>query len=216
MGERAGAQGTGTRAQGEAPPARRRRPATVKEVKALSHPLRIRILRLCAVRELTNRELADRLDTTPGTVLYHVRQLVDSGLLVPAPVRTGASGALEKPYRATGESWWLDGPLIGAGDEAADAPVEALRRELEEVGPDSVRDYARFVLHLSDEDRDELGRRILAVLDEYVLTEHERRGRPAYGGAFLLHALADRDPAGGGATAPRDGEAGPGPDGAGR
>lgn len=193
MGEQAGTedpQGTPD-TQGARPPARGRRAATVQEVKALSHPLRIRILRLCLVRELTNKQLADRLETTPGTVLYHVRLLVDAGLLVSAPARTGASGALEKPYRATGESWWLDGPLLEAGEEASSAPMEALRRELEEAGPASVRSHARFVLHLSDEEIAELDRRIVAVLDEYVLTDHERRDRPAYGGAFLLHRLAD-------------------------
>ena len=168
---------------------RARRPATVQEVKALSHPMRIRILRLCLTRELTNKELADRLDTTPGTVLYHVRQLVGSGLLVPAPVRTGSSGALEKPYRATGESWWLDGPLLDAEPGSA-APVEALRQELDEAGSDSVRLYSRFVLHLSGEDVSELDRRILAVLDEYVATDEQRRDRPRYGGAFLLHRPA--------------------------
>ncbi len=111
----------------EAKPAypRQRRPATVKEVKALGHPLRLRILRLCGDRELTNKQLADRLDRDPGTVLYHVRQLVDAGLLEPAEVRTGDSGALEKPYRSTGLSWWLDGPLNKSDPAERLAPFEA-------------------------------------------------------------------------------------------
>jgi hypothetical protein len=50
---------------------------------------------------------ANRLNTQPGTTLYHVRLLVEAGLLEPAPIRTGASGALEKPYRSTGQSRWL-------------------------------------------------------------------------------------------------------------
>lgn len=86
-----------------AAPGRTRRPATPAETKALGHPLRIRILRLC-LDELTNKELAQRLDVSPGTVLYHVRRLVDVGFLVPGTPRTGPSGALEKPYRATGET----------------------------------------------------------------------------------------------------------------
>src|SRR5687768_14537725 len=95
----------------EAREPRTRRPATAKEAKALAHPLRLRILRLCLHQELTNKQLADRLGSDPGTVFYHVRQLVGAGLLQQAPVRTGASGALEKPYRSTGTTWWLDGPL---------------------------------------------------------------------------------------------------------
>lgn len=46
---------------------RHRRPATPAEAKALGHPLRLRIMRLCLVEELTNKQLADRLDRDPGT-----------------------------------------------------------------------------------------------------------------------------------------------------
>jgi DNA-binding transcriptional ArsR family regulator len=85
----------------------RRRPATAAEAKALAHPLRMRILRLCVDRSLTNKELAEWLGKDPGTVLHHVRTLVVNGFLVPDEVRQGAKGALEKPYRATGKSWTL-------------------------------------------------------------------------------------------------------------
>ena len=61
--------------------------ASEREAKALAHPLRLRILRLCWQHELTNKQLAERLDRDPGTVLYHVRQLVAAGLLEQAPVR---------------------------------------------------------------------------------------------------------------------------------
>lgn len=175
---------------GAVPRARTRRPATVREAKALAHPMRVRILRLCLSQELTNKELADRLETTPGTVLYHVRRLVDAGLLSPAPVRTGVGGALEKPYRSTGQTWWLDGSPAGT-DTVSTAPVEAFQQELDEAGPESVRAYARFVLHLSDEHVRELDRRILAVLDEYVATEDQRSDQPRYAGVFLLHRPAD-------------------------
>ena len=52
-----------------------RREATVREAKAMAHPLRLRILRLCLHQELTNKQLAERLGRDPGTVLYHVRHL---------------------------------------------------------------------------------------------------------------------------------------------
>ena len=170
---------------------RPRTPATVREVKALGHPLRLRILRLTWQREMTNKQLADRLGKDPGTVLYHVRQLVDAGLLEPADVRTGESGALEKPYRSTGRSWWLDGP-VGTGDtEISLAPIEAFEAELREAGPDSVQTFERFTLHLSPEQLVEFDRRIIAVLDEYVETDHQRLDRPALGGMFVMHKLAD-------------------------
>jgi DNA-binding transcriptional ArsR family regulator len=163
----------------------------VLEAKALAHPLRVRILRLCAQQELTNKQLADRLNSEPGTVFYHVRLLVEAGLLQQAPVRTGDSGALEKPYRSVVHTWWLDGPLNDAEPDARFAPIQAFQDELREAGPASVQLYERFLLHLSPADVAELDRRILAVLDEYVATDHQRLDQPALGGIVLLHRLAD-------------------------
>ena len=176
---------------------RRRRRATILQARAASHPLRLRILRLCGKQPMTNKQLADRLDRQPGTILYHVRLLVEAGLLEPAPVRTGASGALEKPYRSTGQSWWLsaygdtdDGePYDDRTEELSLAPIEAFQAELREAGPGSVRSFARFMLHLSEEEVRELDRRLLVVLDEYIQTDHQRLDRPAIGGIVVLHQL---------------------------
>jgi DNA-binding transcriptional ArsR family regulator len=180
----------------------RRRRATILQAKAASHPLRLRILRLCGQQPMTNKQLADRLHTQPGTTLYHVRLLVRAGLLEPAPIRTGASGALEKPYRASGLSWWLSAygdsdegePYDDRDDESSLASIEAFQAELREAGPGSVRTFARFLLHLSEEEVRELDRRLLAVLDEYIQTDHQRLDRPALGGIFVVHQLADPAP----------------------
>jgi DNA-binding CsgD family transcriptional regulator len=167
-----------------------RRQATVLEAKALAHPLRIRMLRLCRQQAMTNKQLADRLGIDPGTALYHVRQLTESGLMTQEPVRTGPSGALEKPYRSTGQSWWLDGPLADADPDGAFAPIQAFQDELREAGPASVQTFDRFLLHLSPADLQTLERRILAILDEYVATDDERLDQPALGGIFVVHRLA--------------------------
>jgi DNA-binding transcriptional ArsR family regulator len=181
---------------------RRRRRATVLQAKAASHPLRLRILRLCGQQALTNKQLADRLGSQPGTTLYHVRLLVEAGLLEPAPIRTGTSGALEKPYRSSGQSWWLSAygdtdegeAYDDRDDERSLAPIEAFQAELREAGPGSVRTSARFMLHLSEEEVRELDRRLLAVLDQWIQTDHQRLDRPALGGIVVLHQLADPAP----------------------
>lgn len=170
--------------------ASRRREATAAEAKALGHPLRLRILRLCTESELTNKQLAVRLSVEPGTTLYHVRQLVNAGFLAQGDVRTGESGALEKPYRSTNMSWWLNNPLADTDVETRNSPVGAFQAELEEAGPDSIRTTARFVLHLSPEQIEELDRKILAVLDGYIDSDSERLDQPAHGGMFILHRLA--------------------------
>ena len=172
-------------------PDAKRRPATGAEIKAVSHPLRVRILRLCGDHELTNKQLADRLGEDAGTVYYHVRQLVAAGFLEAADVRSGESGALEKPYRSTRKSWWLSMPVEGVASGEGFAPVDAFQQELAEAGPASIAAYARFSLHLSAEDVAELDRRIVAVIDEYVETDRERSHLPAHGGIFLLHRAVE-------------------------
>lgn len=167
-----------------------RRPATIEEAKALAHPLRARILRLCGQRELTNKQLADRLERDPASVYYHVRLLVSAGLLEPAEVRTGESGALEKPYRSSGTSWWLSTEAHGADNDSGMAAVTAFSEELAESGPESIATLTRFALHLSEHELDELATRILAILDEYIDTDDQRQGQPVHGGVFVLHRLA--------------------------
>ncbi|GAA0417597.1 hypothetical protein GCM10009543_10360 [Leifsonia naganoensis] len=168
-------------------PEAKRRPATVTEIKAMSHPLRMRIIRLCGDRELTNKQLADRLGVDPGTALYHVRQLVEAGFLEPVAARTGESGALEKPYRSTGRSWWLPVGVDEVDAIEGLAPVDAFQQELAEAGPGSIATYARFALHLSEEDVAELDRRIVAVIDAFVETDAERAHLPLHGGLFVVH-----------------------------
>src|SRR5688500_7558706 len=73
------------------------REATPEEFKAMSHPLRLRIIRACLHDDLTNKQIAERLGKDPATILHHVRLLVRTGFLEPQDVRTGARGALEKP-----------------------------------------------------------------------------------------------------------------------
>lgn len=175
---------------------RKRQEGSLLQAKAASHPLRLRILRLCGQQAMTNKELADRLDSQPGTTLYHVRLLVAAGFLEQAPIRTGASGALEKPYRSTGLSWWLSADGDGDPDQDLDdalamAPIQAFQAELREAGPRSVRTFSRFTLHLSRAQVRELDQRIVALLDEYAGTDHKRRDQPALGGIFVLHQLAD-------------------------
>ena len=192
--DRRGANDRGDDRRGANDPASqadRRRPATVQETKALAHPLRLRILRLCADQQLTNKQLADRLGRDPATIYYHVRRLTAVGFLEAAPVRSGSSGALEKPYRSTQNTWWLDNPLAQAGTDASLNMLEAFQDELHDAGPGAVKWINRFMLHLSAEDVVELEQRILAVLDEYVETDRQRLDHSAHGGIVVLHELPE-------------------------
>jgi DNA-binding transcriptional ArsR family regulator len=136
----------------------------------MSHPLRLRILRLCLHESLTNKELADRLGKPPASVLHHVRLLVETGFLRADRPRTGARGALEKPYRATGKSWTLsvEGFPADARQVSHLAMVDAMREELVAAGPDSVRELSRLGLRLDDDAADELHRRLEELIHEFA------------------------------------------------
>ncbi|HYZ18524.1 MAG TPA: helix-turn-helix domain-containing protein [Gaiellaceae bacterium] len=72
---------------------------TPEQLKALGHPLRLRVLEMLGGEEeeaLTNRELAQRLGVDPGHLHFHVRMLLRAGLIERAD---GGKGR-EKPYRA--------------------------------------------------------------------------------------------------------------------
>ena len=86
-------------------------------VKALSHPLRVRILALLQERTASPRELAEWLDATLGTVSYHVRTLHDFGLI--ELVRTSqVRGAIAHHYKAkarprvSDETWASAAPIV--------------------------------------------------------------------------------------------------------
>jgi DNA-binding transcriptional ArsR family regulator len=170
-----------------------RRPATPEEAKALANPLRLRILRLCLDRALTNEELATRLGRDAGTVLHHVRLLVETGFLAAEEERRGARGSVERPYRATGKSWTLDVRDDGPGGEGQDpgtlALIDAFRDEMAEVPRESVMTTARLGVRLTPEALESFGRRFKALVDEIAAAD-DPAGEP-YGLFIGMHKRAD-------------------------
>jgi DNA-binding transcriptional ArsR family regulator len=182
----------------------KRRPATPAEAKALAHPLRMRILRLCYDQALTNKQLAERLGKDPGTVLHHVRTLVETGFLVPGEVRQGEKGALEKPYRATGRSWSLslgEDPDMEA--TTSQAMAEVFLTELEEAGPGAATGFIRLALTLDDDSLKELQDRTQAIFDEFADRPPDPGGQ-RYSLFLGMHRQPQADqPPGSGGVAPR-------------
>lgn len=151
-----------------------RRPATRAEARALAHPLRLRIIRLCLDEALTNRELAGRLGEQPATVLYHVRTLVKSGFMVAEAERRGRRGAREIPYRSTRKSWGLSLPPDLAGNVAV---IDAARAEIVDAGPDAVLQLVRLGIRLRPERLEEIDRRLGELINE-ALAADDPEGDP--------------------------------------
>ena len=85
-------------------------------VKALAHPLRVRILSMLEERDASPVQLAEHLDATLGTVAYHVRTLERLGLIemVATHQRRGATehvyAAREHP-RFSDSAWATTNPM---------------------------------------------------------------------------------------------------------
>ena len=143
-------------------------------MRALSSPLRLRILRLCAFESRTNKELAELLHLNPGTMLHHVRTLVNTGYLEAEAERTGAQGAREVPYRATGLSWRTSMP---GGSMVL---VETFLQQIQGV-EDADLDTTWLGLKLNGEHRKELEDRLAALV-----TEFKERGPDPDGETYSL------------------------------
>lgn len=122
-------------------------------VKAMGHPLRVRILAMLDERTASPNQLAGWLSASLGTVAYHVRTLEQLGL-IELVNETRVRGAVEHHYRAkprptiTAEEWVATSPIgkqsivgsslqvlstyaqVAAGAGGFDDPESQLRRAL--------------------------------------------------------------------------------------
>jgi DNA-binding transcriptional ArsR family regulator len=127
-------------------------------VKAIAHPLRVRILGILDQRTATPRQIADEIEHPLPLVSYHVRQLAKLGLIKLVETRP-VRGTIEHHYRAvarpeiSNEIW---GRVPGIVKEAL---VGAALGQLGEqaTGSAAVGGFSRTQAHLD---------RTMVVLDE--------------------------------------------------
>ena len=150
-------------------------------MRALSSPLRLRVLRLCAFEARTNKELAQLLGVNPGTMLHHVRTLVQTGYLAAQAERAGAQGAREVPYLATGLSWRTSMP------GGSPVLIETFLQQIEGVDPDDL-DTTWLGLKLTPEHRHEFQQRLYALVNEF-----KERGPDADGETYSFFSTLHPD-----------------------
>jgi DNA-binding transcriptional ArsR family regulator len=119
-------------------------------VKALSHPLRVRILAMLGERTASPSQLSQWLGATLGTTAYHVRSLHQLGLIELAD-ETRVRGAIEHHYRAgkrptVSEEAWAQAPPI-----AKQAAVGSTLQVVDEYARKSAAEggFDRAEAHLS-------------------------------------------------------------------
>jgi len=105
-----------------------------EQLKALGHPLRLKVLQTLGESEapLTNRELAERLGVDPGHLHFHVRMLHRAGLIA---LDEGGRGR-EKPYRPVARRLRVAPEFRAAGlaAEAQGALLEEVARGWQAYG----------------------------------------------------------------------------------
>ena len=157
----------------------------VETLKALSDPLRLRILETMVTRAdvpWSVKELAARLDVPQTRLYHHVELLVERDLLRVAEQRV-VSGIIETRYQISALSLRLDPALVraeGAGQTAAREVITTIfdetRRDLERIlatpatGDESPIDrthLTRGLARLTPARALELRERIGALLAEY-------------------------------------------------
>lgn len=105
----------------------------IQQLKAISHPLRMEILRelFRRVQPTPIKEIADLLQEAPAKLHYHFKQLETAGLIQVAETRE-INGITERFYVPTGEDTELTLSLRD-NPEAVSAAVPVMERKLSEM-----------------------------------------------------------------------------------
>ena len=162
-------------------------------VKAMSHPLRVRILALLDERTASPVELAGWLGATLGTVAYHVRTLERMGL-VELVRETRVRGAVEHHYRSkerprVSDEAWEAAPAI-AKQAAVSSTLQTIDAYAGAASAAGGFDHGnshltRTALHLDARGWNDLSRaclRLLTQVDRIEAASNERVERNPHSG----------------------------------
>jgi DNA-binding transcriptional ArsR family regulator len=154
-------------------------------VKAMSHPLRVRILALLEERTASPVELAGWLGATLGTTAYHVRTLERMGL-IELTRETRVRGAVEHHYRAkerptVSDDAWAAAPPIAkqAAVSASLQTIDAYARAASAAGgfDHGNAHLTRTALRLDARGWSELSRACVRLLDQVARIEEAAKER---------------------------------------
>ncbi len=162
---------------------------TFEQFKAISDPMRMRILRIIQHQPATAKQLADRLEATPGAIGHHLNVLETAGLAQVVALRV-TRGIIARYYTRTARVFIYEMPqeffepgtvslefLTDARDELADATLDYK----EDTTVYSGFPHAR----LSKERADEFSARLQNLADEFLQEPDDPEGE-VYGLSIAL------------------------------
>lgn len=171
-------------------------------LKAFTDPLRVRVLAILTKRAATNQQIADALGEPHAKVLYHIRFLLDAGLiqLVDQQIK---GGNVEKYYRAVARMFGLRPGLDDQFDNSG--WLEAIRQEVAA----SVAHWPELPLRwetrrarLAPERLEEFDQRLQALIAEYWGGPHSSAPEDPAAHQVVFAELIYRDPAAPGPESP--------------
>lgn len=168
---------------------------TPARLKAISHPLRLGILRVLGEGSLTNEELAKELKVASGKLYFHTMKLLEVGMIELAGTRQ--KGPLtEKLYRAA-----IGGFVAPDEDRSSayfSAPLQAAldlyRNTWNEVGdPHGVVAY-HYITNHTPENEAKLIKRLFELSDEFqaLSVPAETPGSRQVSLMYLMHGLSPK------------------------
>jgi DNA-binding transcriptional ArsR family regulator len=160
--------------------------------KAVSHPLRLGILRQLLAGPQTNEELARALGVASGKLHFHTKKLLDAGLIVPAGTRQ--KGAItEKLYAAAARGF-----STPTADPSAEPSLMPLLRAAAQLYQSTWQEFGdpyyhggHYILYHTEQSERELIGRLLALMDDFQAhaVDPETPGARPLALTQLLHRL---------------------------
>ena len=163
-----------------------------KRMKAVSHPLRLGILRLLLQGNKTNEELAKALNVASGKLYFHTKTLLDVGMIELAETRVKGS-IVEKVYKPTFTSFYQP-PGDGVAEPVLYSTVSEGARlyfsTWQEIG-EPLASGCNYILYHSEANQEILMRKFKDLIEEFKATaiDSDIPGSRALSLTMLLHRL---------------------------
>lgn len=112
----------------------------IKQLKALGHTSRVKILNSLAEKPMTAKQLADQFGEEPAKTSYHVKQLLKVGLVELKFTRETQNGIIEKYYQSIAKEFQTD-PYLARQPEGRNHLETGFLRELNRTQSEFLRAY---------------------------------------------------------------------------
>jgi len=145
----------------------------LETLKVLSDPLRMQIIELMGHQPRTVKQIATQLEMTPNKLYYHIKLLVDHGLIRVVGTRL-VSGIVEKHYQITAKEICVADGLLSVSKPEGEGEIGALISSiLDGTKADfkrSLRARAKEEINLEDRHRSNVTREMARLTPDQANT----------------------------------------------